>query len=103
MNFKIKQHENKKYYIHAYKEGTGTINPRGANSFHYKNQNMFISEYKNNNSLDRKFVISIRLDGRNEHKGKCRLTQMNFNEIELMELRNQIDNLLNANENSTSS
>ncbi|MFI2856918.1 hypothetical protein ACH6EH_07230 [Paenibacillus sp. JSM ZJ436] len=75
-------------------KGRGIINPK-ANEFPYKQENMFISEFKVNGRKERKFVISIRLDGEGSEIGRFKLSQMDFNEDQLLELRNKIDELLN--------
>jgi hypothetical protein len=87
--------ENGKPCVKLSKIGNGTVNPRSEERFDYKKQNMFISEFKiKNKEHPRKFVVSIRIDGNQKDEGKCKLTQMNFDESELLELRNQIDGLL---------
>lgn len=83
--------------LHMMKEGNGIINASGDNRFEYCRQSLFISEYKINKSNidnERKFVLSVRLDGGKKDEGRCKLTQMNFNEFELFALRNRIDEML---------
>lgn len=75
-------------------KGRGVISLKASDKFPYKQQNMFISEFKVNGSEERKFVVSIRLDGEGSESGRVKLSQMNFNENELLELRNNIDELL---------
>jgi hypothetical protein len=87
--------ENGKSHIHIYKDGNGTLSPWGDSKFNYKKRNMFISEYGvSGESNERKFAISIRVDGRDSNEGEYKLTQMNFNEDELRNLRDSIDILL---------
>ncbi len=97
MNIDVRVKDNGKKVIHVTKSGTGVINPRGNRQFKYMKQNMFISEY-NSSDMDknhkRKFVVSIRLDGKDDDLGDYRLTQISFDESELRELKFQLDKLL---------
>lgn len=70
-------------------------------SFKVKGTNMFLTEIKRNNAIDseRKFIISIRQDGiNNDYK----MSQMEFNENELNELKDCIEDMITyKNENDT--
>ncbi|MNK78411.1 hypothetical protein D3C87_980430 [compost metagenome] len=83
--------------LHMIKEGKGIIYASGDNRFEYCKQNLFISEYKTNKPNtdgERRFVLSVRLDGSNKDDGRCKLTQMNFTKFELLDLKNRIDEML---------
>ena len=59
-----------------------------------KRVNIHIIENKNKiDESDRRFIISIREDGKNT--GEYKIAQINFNEEELKELRDNIDIILN--------
>jgi len=64
--------------------------------FYIKKDNLFISELKvNSRNSVRKFIISIRRDGTNENDREYILSQMVFDEEELIQVRDCINNILN--------
>lgn len=92
MEFNLRVGDDGMPCIHASVVGSGVVYPRGDHRFEYSKQNMYMSEYKIKGCQDqRRFIISIRLDGID---GKCKLTQMNFRHDDMLELRNKIDELL---------
>jgi hypothetical protein len=63
--------------------------------FHIKRDNLFITELRVNSRIpERKFVISIRNDGKGKNDKEYILSQMNFNEVELLQLRDSINNII---------
>jgi hypothetical protein len=71
---------------------------RGINRvpFYIKQDNMFITELKVNSKIpERKFIISIRRDGKGKNDREYILSQMEFNTNELLQVRDCIDNILN--------
>lgn len=64
--------------------------------FHVKKDNLFISELKvTPKSNIRKFKISIRRDGTDKNDREYILSQMGFDEEELIQVRDCINNILN--------
>lgn len=91
MKIEYRVKENGKSCINLIKTTKGK-----TGDFNHNKQNLFLNEYKlnNNNSKERRFVVSIRLDGCGKNDGYYKMSQMNFNKEELEELRNQIDKIL---------
>lgn len=74
---------------------SGTLSPMSSKQFNYSTVNLFISEFRVSPERDkRKFMMAMRMDGSHTNKGKYRMTQMSFDESELIELRNNIDRVL---------
>lgn len=92
MNVQTQRQQNGKIATTLSKKGYSIIG-----GFHCEKVNMFISELSKSRPTEemlRKFVLSIRLDGTKEDSGKHKLTQMSFDEQELMQLRDEIDKVL---------
>jgi len=97
MNVEYKLKENGKPLV-TFKNTrmSGTLSPMNSNKFNYSAVNLFISEFRVSSEMnERKFIIAMRMDGTYKNKGQYRATQMGFDENELMELRDNIDKLLN--------
>ncbi|MFJ8528463.1 hypothetical protein [Bacillus sp. NPDC094106] len=92
MKIKSTRDKNGKLKKHLSKEAIQIIG-----GFHCRKTNMFIIEkQKNNLSKEplRKFVISMRLDGNNQNNHEFKMAQMDFNEEELIQLKEQIEDIL---------
>jgi len=95
INYKIK--DNGKPSVSFKNAGmSGTLSPMSSKQFNYSAVNLFISEFRVNPEINkRKFMIVMRMDGSHKNKGEYRMAQMGFDESELLELRNNIDKMLN--------
>lgn len=97
----LKPRANGKPMLQMYREVEGEkylIN-RLREKFHIGKENLFLIEKKVNSSVPtiRKFVLSVRNDGKGSNSGEHKLSQIDFDERELKLLRDCIDDILNYN------
>jgi hypothetical protein len=97
MNIESTIGSNRKPCVHISREYSSMTTYRGVHRvpFHIKKDNLFVTELRVNSRIpQRKFVISIRRDGRGNNSGEYILSQMEFSEVELLQLRDSINNII---------
>ncbi|WP_405101590.1 hypothetical protein [Oceanobacillus sp. FSL H7-0719] len=94
MEIKFERKDNGKQQVAIRKNTSLHLNWGSDSQFSCNKVNMFISELKTNSAQPREFAVSMRMDGHKDNRGHHRLTQMQFTEEELRQVREQINTML---------
>ena len=99
MEINYKVGDNGKPRVNFSKDYSGLTqyNHISSEKFNIGKVTLFLAEYNLNNPTEndkREFVMSLRQDGRSKNIGEYRLSQMKLNKDELIDIRNNINKML---------